>query len=75
VTDVGPDGDDGAFDEPLLRTSQVAALLRTSDRTVRTWAELGKLHFIKTLGGRRLFPASAVMQVLNEMRGVPREEA
>jgi len=67
--------DDDGFDEPLLRTSQVAALLRTSDRTIRTWAEAGKLTFIKTLGGRRLFPASAVMHVLNEMRHSAREEA
>jgi len=58
------DGDD----EPLLRTSQVAALLRSSDRTIRTWADAGKLQYIKTLGGRRLFPASAVMAVLQQMR-------
>lgn len=61
-----PDED---LDEPLLRTSQVAALLRSSDRTVRTWADAGKLKHIKTLGGRRLFPASAVLSVLQSMRG------
>lgn len=69
VQDV-PDDDD----EPLLRTSQVAALLRSSDRTIRTWADAGKLPYIKTLGGRRLFPASAVMAVLRSMQGGSRKE-
>lgn len=59
---------------PLLRTAQVAALLRSSDRTIRTWADAGKLPYIKTLGGRRLFPASSVMAVLQEMQGGAREE-
>jgi len=58
--------DDG-LDEPLLRTSQVASLLRSSDRTVRAWADAGKLKYIKTLGGRRLFPASAVLSALRSM--------
>jgi excisionase family DNA binding protein len=64
---------DPLLDEPLLRTSQVAALLRTSDRTIRTWADAGKLTFIKTLGGRRLFPASAVIAALNGIRGTSEE--
>ena len=62
-------------EEPLLRTSQVAALLRSSDRTVRTWADAGKLRYIKTLGGRRLFPVSGVMQVLHEMHKHSTEES
>jgi excisionase family DNA binding protein len=61
-------------EEPLLRTSQVAALLRSSDRTIRTWADAGKLPYIKTLGGRRLFPASGVMAVLQKMRSGRAEE-
>ena len=61
-------------DELLLRTSQVAALLRSSDRTIRTWADAGKLSYIKTLGGRRLFPASAVMTVLRSMQGGSHKE-
>jgi excisionase family DNA binding protein len=65
---------DETYDEPLLRTAQVAALLRSSDRTIRTWADAGKLPYIKTLGGRRLFPASGVMSVLQSMRA-HREEA
>lgn len=64
VTDV-PDEPD---EEPLLRTSQVAALLRSSDRTIRTWADAGKLKYIKTLGGRRLFPASGILHVMQQMQ-------
>jgi len=71
---IGDAETDETFDEPLLRTAQVATLLRTSDRTIRTWAEAGKLTYIKTLGGRRLFPASGVMAVLNTMRGGSHEE-
>ncbi len=65
---------ENGMDEPLLRTSQVAALLRSSDRTVRSWADAGKLKFVKTLGGRRLFPASAVLSALRAMTGVAKEE-
>jgi excisionase family DNA binding protein len=64
---------DDEYDEPLLRTSQVAALLRSSDRTIRTWADAGKLTYIKTLGGRRMFPVSAVMAVLRTMRAQAEE--
>lgn len=60
---------DDTYGEPLLRTAQVAALLRCSDRTIRTWSDLGKLPYIKTLGGRRMFPAQGVMTVLQTMRG------
>lgn len=57
------------LEEPLLQTSEVAALLRASDRTIRTWADAGKLPYIKTLGGRRMFPAAGVISALNAMNG------
>jgi excisionase family DNA binding protein len=58
-----------SLDEPLLTTSQVAAILRTSPRTVRNWADGGKIGTIRSLGGRRLFPASAVLAALETMIG------
>ena len=58
-----------ALDEPLLTTSQVAAILRTTPRTVRNWADGGKIGAIRSLGGRRLFPASAVLTALETMTG------
>ena len=55
------------MDEPLLSTRDVAAILRCSDRTVRVWADAGRLRCIRTLGGRRLFPQSSVVQALEQM--------
>lgn len=65
---------EGGFEEILLRTSQVAAVLRTSDRTIRTWSDAGKIRSIRTLGGRRLFPASAVIDALRTMQGGSRAD-
>jgi excisionase family DNA binding protein len=62
-------GGSAALDEPLLTTSQVAAILRTTPRTVRNWADGGKIGTIRSLGGRRLFPASAVVAALETMIG------
>jgi excisionase family DNA binding protein len=53
--------------EPLLTTSQVALILRTSPRTVRNWADDGKIGTIRSLGGRRLFPASSILEALESM--------
>jgi excisionase family DNA binding protein len=55
------------LDEPLLTTSEVALILRTSPRTVRNWADGGKIRTIRSLGGRRLFPASAVLLAVDSM--------
>jgi excisionase family DNA binding protein len=55
------------LDEPLLTTSEVALILRTSARTVRNWADGGKIRTIRSLGGRRLFPASAVLLAVDAM--------
>ncbi len=53
--------------EPLLTTGQVAAVLRINDRTVRSWADAGKLDAIRTFGGRRLFPMSTVVAAMDRM--------
>lgn len=57
------------LDEPLLTTGQVAVVLRATDRTVRTYADAGKIRSIRTLGGRRLFPLSAVLAAMELMFG------
>jgi excisionase family DNA binding protein len=56
-----------ALEEPLLTTSQVALILRTTPRTVRNWADNGKIGTIRSLGGRRWFPVSAVLAALESM--------
>lgn len=55
------------LEEPLLTTSEVALILRTTSRTVRNWADEGKIETLRSLGGRRLFPASAVLTALESM--------
>jgi excisionase family DNA binding protein len=64
-----------ALEEPLLTTSQVALILRTTPRTVRNWADGGKIGTIRSLGGRRLFPASAVVAALESMADGERRSA
>lgn len=53
---------------PVLTTGQAAAILRCSDRTIRKWADDGKILAFRTLGGRRLFPASSVLAAMESMR-------
>ena len=53
--------------EPVLTTGQAAALLRCSDRTIRKWADDGKILAIRTLGGHRRFRESEVMQLLKSL--------
>lgn len=53
--------------EPSLKTQEVASLLKVDERTVRAWADQGKLPCWKTPGGRRSFPASAVQQLAQEL--------
>lgn len=55
------------LEEPLLTTSEVALVLRTTSRTVRNWADEGKIQTFRSLGGRRLFPASAILAALDSM--------
>lgn len=66
---------DADIDEPLITTGQAAALLRCSDRTIRTWADEGKITAVRTLGGRRLFPVSSILAAMRSMRqsGVRRD--
>ena len=67
---------DATIDEPLITTGQAAVLLRCSDRTVRTWADEGKIAAVRTLGGRRLFPVSSILAAMRSMRqSEPRRDA
>lgn len=52
---------------PWLTTTEVALLLGTSDRTIRKWADQGKIAVVKTLGGRRRFPAAGVLSAMEAM--------
>jgi excisionase family DNA binding protein len=65
VTARGPESD------YLLTPSEVAALFRVDPKTVSRWAKAGKLTSIRTLGGHRRYPASAVHALLSA-QGLPR---
>lgn len=58
-------------DDALLTTGEVAMLFRVSHRAVRCWADLGRLPYIRTLGGHRRFVASAVWEIFQGSLGQP----
>ena len=56
--------------QPPLSTKDVAALLLRSERTVRWWAEQGRLAHTYSLGrGRLQFPADQIARVYLESMG------
>lgn len=57
-------GDADALDGRLLRTREVALLFQVSERAVTDWARRGRLPSVRTPGGHRRYPASAVRALL-----------
>lgn len=53
-------------DDELLTPGEVADLFGVSPKTVTRWANTGKLHPIRTLGGHRRYRASEVHRLLDE---------
>lgn len=53
----------------LLTPSEVAALFRVDPKTVTRWAQQGKLHAIRTLGGHRRYSEEDIQAFLNENGG------
>ena len=54
-----------------LRTAEVADILHVSPKTVSRWAKEGKLPFLKTLGGHRRYPATAIQELIDVLRQEP----
>jgi len=50
--------------EELLTPREVAALFHVDAKTVTRWAEAGKLHAVRTLGGHRRYRANEVYALL-----------
>jgi excisionase family DNA binding protein len=48
----------------LLTPSEVAALFRVDPKTVTRWAQQGKIHSIRTLGGHRRYSEAEVQAFL-----------
>jgi len=53
-----------ALDGRLLRTHEVAVLFQVSERAVTDWARKGRIPSVRTPGGHRRYPASAVRALL-----------
>lgn len=51
--------------EVLLSPKEVAMILRVDARTVSNWARAGKIRCVRTIGGQRRFPESAVRAVID----------
>jgi excisionase family DNA binding protein len=49
----------------------VAALFRVDPKTVTRWAQQGKLHSIRTLGGHRRYSEAEIQQFLDNPQRVP----
>jgi excisionase family DNA binding protein len=63
--------DNGDQPPSYLRTTEVAALLHVSPKTVARWAKGGKLPFMKTLGGHRRYPEAKIRELLDQLREEP----
>lgn len=54
-----------AMDDSLLTPAEVAAMFRVDSKTVSRWADSGKIHSVRTLGGHRRFHAREVRELLS----------
>jgi excisionase family DNA binding protein len=54
----------GDLEGRLLRTREVAVLFQVSERAVTDWARRGRLPSVRTPGGHRRYPATAVRELL-----------
>lgn len=56
--------------EALLKPHQVAERLRVHPRTVTNWANNGRITYVRTPGGHRRYPESAVIAIYEGRSGV-----
>lgn len=52
--------------EKMLSPGEVARIFRVNPKTVARWARTGKLDSVRTPGGHRRFPESAIRRLLAE---------
>jgi len=58
-----------------IRTHQAAAILQVHPRTVTRWAREGRLPYMRTLGGHRVYEEAAIRKLLAELTEPVGEEA
>lgn len=57
------------MNEPsYLTSSEAAAVLHVSPKTIARFAKEGKLPFIKTLGGHRRYPEQHIRELAESLR-------
>jgi excisionase family DNA binding protein len=64
-----------APDDRLLTRTEVAEIFQVAPSTVTRWAEEGKLPSVKTLGGHRRYEAKAVMELIQHLEHLEKEES
>jgi excisionase family DNA binding protein len=57
----------------MLRSSEVAALLQVSPKTVSRWARGGKLPHTRTMGGQRKYPEAEIRELAASLRFDPED--
>lgn len=50
-----------------IRTGRAAEILQVHPRTVTRWAREGRLPYMRTLGGHRVYPEAAIRELLAEL--------
>lgn len=61
--------------DEILTAAEAAALLAVTDRTVRNWADTGKLAYIDLPSGQRRFRRSDIEAILEPVVADPGEAA
>ena len=58
-----------ALSKELMRTRDVARAFQVSERTVAEWARRGRIPWVRTPGGHRLYPAQQIRELLEASQG------
>lgn len=62
-------------DDRLLTITQAAARLRIEQKTLRRWADAGRVPHVRTLGGQRRFEPAVIERMRREMGFKDADEA
>jgi excisionase family DNA binding protein len=52
----------------FLTTTEVAAILHVTPKTISRWAKEGKLPFLRTLGGHRRYPEAEIRALADRLQ-------
>jgi excisionase family DNA binding protein len=63
-TPAGPVGAELYAGNKHLRAAEAAAIMQVSPKTISRWAKEGKLPFVRTLGGHRRYPETALRKLV-----------